>query len=165
MEERSKHDKQKVDFDCKRKSIFRYLDSYCEKNRIDAEKGMEVFARIKGESKRVQIKSIQAVNIVFDADKLEEKLPKSLSQKVLKRKIILDDIRGFIEYAKSLGATPEEIRKFVVIEREVNKEQLERLYDTGSITDLQLDGCYTTKKSSQYYKITESEINEKGKDD
>ena len=105
-------------------------------------------------------KQVTPVSINFDADKIEKKVDKQLASKFIQKEIIIDDWNGFVKYMKELGASLEEIKKYVSAKKTVDKKALENAEKLGQISMEDLKGCYTVKKSASYLSTKISEEDE-----
>lgn len=113
-----------------------------------------------GKSQKVICKQVTPVSINFDADKIEKKVDKQLASKFIQKEIIIDDWNGFVKYMKELGASLEEIKKYVSAKKTVDKKALENAEKLGQISIEDLKGCYTVKKSASYLNTKISEEDE-----
>ena len=95
----------------------------------------------------------QSMSVIFDADKLEKKLGKEAAMNYIDKEYRINDIDGFISLCKSYGMKPTEVKKFINVEKSVNKTRLEQDEELGDISMDDVEGCYTIKKNEPYLKI------------
>lgn len=85
------------------------------------------------------------VSVEYDIPKLEEKLDKQVLKEFIEKNYVIQDWSGFIKLLKSHGVSKAELRPFLYVDKKVNKEKLEALYEKGSLSLEALEGCYTAK--------------------
>ena len=105
----------------------------------------------------VTVKNIKKVTVTFDADKLEKRLDKELCNEFIEKKYEINNIEGLVKYLKSCGVDPKEFKKYINVEKKVNNKKLDEISNLGDITEEDLKGCFTTKESVGYIKITEAD--------
>jgi hypothetical protein len=71
---------------------------------------------------------------------------------VVKRYNIID-MEGLIKYLKSCGVNPTKFKSYIGVEKSVNMNAFNQLYDLGEIQKSDIEGCYTVNKSASYLKI------------
>lgn len=113
-----------------------------------------------GKNQKMICKKITPVSISFDAEKIEKKLDKQLTSKFIQKEIVIDDWNGFVKYMKELGASLEEIKKYVSSKKTVDKKALDNAEKLGQISMEDLKGCYTAKKGTSYLSTKISEEDE-----
>ena len=107
----------------------------------------------------------QSTRVVFNPDELEKAIPK-YSNKVINKKLLVNDMKGLIEYLKECGVDPGVFKSYILrVEKVVNTDQLDDLVDGGDITEEQLKGTYTISKGSPYVQITMNESTGSREDD
>ena len=92
-------------------------------------------------------------SIKYDVVKLKQALDDDLFRGITNCEIKIDSPRLFMNTMKSLGLKPKDIRKFAVVNRELNKDKLNQMYDVGEISLKELKLCYTVNTASSV-KIT-----------
>lgn len=115
--------------------------------KFDVEKDSELTYNYDDLEESYRCKYIEATQIIYDAEKIEEKFDKEFCNDVINKTYIVNDINGLIKLLKSSGVDPKQFKKFLYVEKTVNKEKLESLFDLGELSLEQLNGCYDTKKS------------------
>ena len=113
-----------------------------------------------GNSQVMVCKKVTPVSVTFLADKLEEKLDKQLVESIVHKEVVIEDWNGFIEYMKELGANSKEVKKFISVNKVVDKKALENAEKLGQVSLKELKGCYTTKQSAAYLRTEISEEDE-----
>ena len=112
----------------------------------------------------MKARCIESNKIIWDIEKLKEKLNKNILSEILNKKYEIEDFNGLVEYLKSCGVDPKKFKEYLIVEEEVNEKALNQLSELGEITDEQIDGCYTLKRISEYVKFTEIKPNEDEQD-
>lgn len=97
---------------------------------------------------------VEPQSIKYDVSKLEKALNKKLLNKVVEKRIVINDTEEFIEYLKSLGANPKDFKRLITVNKEVDKKVLEQMYELGEVTFKQLDGTYKITNTTPYLKTT-----------
>lgn len=129
-----------------------------------AEKG-ENKLEISGESKTLLANSsytvtkVERPSVTFDAEKLEEVLGKEKSKAVIKKEYRIKDYSGLCSYLKSCNVNPAYFKKFLEVERTIDRKELERLYNIGevSLSEIKSKGAYKIEKgNSTYYKVVQN---------
>lgn len=95
--------------------------------------------------------------IVYDASKIESKVDKEMCTEFIDKQYIIIDYDGLVKYLKTCGVNANKFKNYIRVEKSVNKNKLEQLFQLGYITTEQLKGCYSLKQSKPYIdvKITE----------
>lgn len=91
----------------------------------------------------------ERTNITYDVEALRRALSKPQFNFVCKPNYHITDWKAFISVLRDHGVEPEDIKPFILVEREVEQDKLSKLYDKGELDIKKLSGCYeaTTKKS------------------
>lgn len=110
-------------------------------------------------SKGINLKVRPIVNkkIIWDFDKLESKVDKSLLKQFVLKEYVVNDFDGLIEYLKSCGVNPKKFKKFLKVNKKVDNKALDQLYDIGEIEYEDIQECYKVEVTSGYVKISELE--------
>lgn len=103
----------------------------------------------------LNVNRIQSQRIIWDKDKLKKKLSKELYNKAVTKTYTLTDTQAFMNYMKELGANPKKIKKFILVDESVNEPALDNMYETGELTLEDVKGCFETKVSEAFVKLTE----------
>ena len=109
--------------------------------------------RFSKEHQALRVKKVTPTSIVWDADKLEEKLPKELCSQIVHKEYKVNDMPGLIEYLKSCGVSPKKFKSFLTIEKSVDANKIAQLDAVGEITHTDVKGCYTVSSKSSYLRI------------
>jgi hypothetical protein len=89
---------------------------------------------------------------VLSISKLENALGKDYAKSVIKKRYNLFDMHSLLVYLKGLGADLKIVRSFFDVEKSVDFDALDILYDTGKIDKPCLEDCFEVKTSKRYYK-------------
>ena len=94
---------------------------------------------------------IKRLYITYDADLIEALLKKidneadladgRISEGIVTRTIVIDDIAGLIEYLKSLGVDPKIFKSFISVNKKVNNSKVKELFDQNVIKTKELKKC------------------------
>lgn len=96
-------------------------------------------------------------NVKFKPDVLEQILDKEIFNEICKKKYEIIDYEGMVKYLKSLGAKPQEFKKFIACEKNIDNKKVNQLGELGDIKLEDLEGCYTVTENEGYIKITVSD--------
>lgn len=102
----------------------------------------------------ITAKRIVKHSIIYHADKLKKKLEPEIFKAVTTRTYTVNDIEGLIELLKEHGIKPKEFKSYLDITTQVNKQELEKLFDIGAITKAEIDGTYDVKQISEYVSLS-----------
>ena len=108
----------------------------------------------------MKVNNVKQKRVIFDVQKLKEKLDKSVLKIIINKQYQINDFMGLVEYLKSCGVNPVKFKKFIDVIESPNCEEIERLGDIGELTMDDLKGCYEVRESEGYIKITESKDKE-----
>lgn len=103
----------------------------------------------------------ERTTVEYDVDKLQETFPKEITKQFIEKEYIANWER-LVEYFKEHGVPASEIKQFFTVKKTVNKDKLSKLYDHGTISVTDMEGCYTakvTKSVALKLKNTKQEIN------
>jgi hypothetical protein len=101
----------------------------------------------------ISVKKIAPQKILWDVDKLEQKLDKELCNEFVVKKYNISDMQGLIKYLKSCGVNPKKFKQYISVEKSVNVNALNQLSEVGDISKEDIEGCYTVNKAASYLKI------------
>jgi hypothetical protein len=102
----------------------------------------------------VNVKRIQKTSVIFDGLKLHKRLPKKLSDIVVRKRRIISDYPGLVKYLKSIGADPKIFKSFIETEYSVDNSSINQLSELGEISMDDLSGCYELKRQKPFYKVS-----------
>lgn len=97
---------------------------------------------------------VERIYITYFADKLKEKLSKELCSKIIDKQYVIKEISDAVALLKKAGVKPDQFKKILFVNEQVNKEKIRNLFEVGTITKDDLKGCYsaTLSKSIQINK-------------
>lgn len=101
----------------------------------------------------IECRKITPMSVVFNAEKLEEKLGKELARNFVETKIEIVDWDGVVDLLKEHGVKPSEFKKLISVEKKVNTKALEQLEALGVVTKEDVKGCYKVNKKESYIRI------------
>lgn len=124
------------------------------KNFMYSNGGLDTLSFKTNESEKMVVKKVSPRKIIWDPDKLEEKLDKELCNELIEKIYVVNDMQGLIKYLKSCGVNPKKFKSFLNIEKKVKTDVLQQMDDLGEISLEDVKGCYVVKESESYLKIT-----------
>ena len=139
----------------KRKSLQTTIRNFMYTNGFNSFNFLAHHGRFKGNEVPLRVLDVKPKRIEFDVEALEEKVDKELLNEFLDKKYVIINMQGLIKYLKSCGVNPKKFKKFIEVEKTVNKQKLDELSELGEITLDDLKGCYEIKESEGYIKISE----------
>lgn len=129
---------------------------------IDTEKGAVKAWMKKNKTEKIDdsayctVYTSKKLEIVYDLEAMEQKLDKKLLSQFVDREYQVSDISAFKAVCKRLGVPYSAFKGVIEESKSVNTTKLDRLYDDGAISMLDLDGCYEAKeKTSVGFRIKE----------
>jgi hypothetical protein len=146
----NKFKKLKEKYETKKKKLSTSIKNYmfaCGENEVNFKVEDSV------ESLIVNVKKVCQQKILWDVDKLEQKIDKELLDEFLIKKYTITDMQGLVKYLKSCGVNPKKFKSFISVEKSVDADALNQLSEIGEIDKSDVKGCYTLNKSSSYLKI------------
>lgn len=102
----------------------------------------------------LSVSKIERTSIEWDADKLSERLPKSVARKVIRKQYKIANMSGLVGYLKSCGVDPKQFAKYLTAEQTVDQQAIDRLGELGEITSKDINGCYTVRCQKPYFKLS-----------
>ena len=83
--------------------------------------------------------------IDYDIGAIIKKLGKKKAYEFIDREYKVRDWKQFSKWLKSHDLELDQVKPFLHVEKKVNQDKLSKLYERGTITLKQLDGCYTAR--------------------
>lgn len=139
-------DKRQKEFEEQKKSFYETMSEYFSNNGSSSIK----FRNESGFG-QLSIKKIDKSLIEWDVEKLEKRIGKSIAKQIIKKKYYISDMYGLTTYLKSCGVDPKIFKRFIVVEKTVDENAVDRLGDTGMLSVDQITGCYSVKSQKPYY--------------
>lgn len=139
-------------FKATKKQFYAYVEKSINTSKID--KKIEV--PTADHSGDYILTRVQRVKVTWDAEKTEAALKnadKELCSEIVQKELTLADKKGFVEYAKSLGADPKKLFSFFVVTKTVDDKALNKLTEIGAIDETKLSGCYDVKADEPYWRV------------
>lgn len=103
--------------------------------------------------KLVDVKSVTQKKIIWDVEKLEQKLDKEILNEIEEKTYTINNMEGLIKYLKSCGVNPKKFKSFVNVEKKIDQKKFNELSEMGDISLDDVKGCYELKESEGYVKI------------
>lgn len=128
------------------------MEEYFHKNNIKR-------ARFDGdndtfENDSLEVKMIERTSIVWDVEKLEKRLPKSIARKVVKKQYRVNDMQGLITYLKSCNVDPVVFKRYIQVDKTVDQKMVDQLGNLGQISVRNISGCYIVKCQKPYFTLS-----------
>lgn len=130
------------------------MDEYFESGSLEDD-GSAIFNYPDLGEGALKVTKVQRTSVDFEADKLEKVLPKEIAKKAIVKKYEIIDIQGLTSYLKKCNVDPKIFKEFLSVTKTVDTKELDKLEELGQISIEQIKGCYTVKKSSPYYTVSE----------
>jgi hypothetical protein len=136
----------KEEYDSNRTSIQKYFeDKNIESLEVDSENASEVV---------YVAKKIERMSIVYDVDKLKEKLDKEILSEILVKNYFIRDFNKLRTLMKKAGMSAKDFKECIGASEAVNKKSIEQLHSLGDITVADIKGCFTATLT-KYVQIKE----------
>lgn len=87
----------------------------------------------------------ERTTVEYDVDAISENVDKEIADQFIDKSYIIVDWNSFVNFLKKHGIKGKDVKQFIFVKREVNKQALANLYDKKKISIDDLDGCYTAK--------------------
>ena len=144
------------EFDHKKSVFYKQMDQMFSEteNRIDCNTRKLEYVKKSGESYVLSVSRVQSSKVIFDAEKLEAKIPKAISKKVILKKYTINNFSNLVEYLKSCNVDPQKFKQFLDVEKSVDEKALEQVSELGLIEEEQIKDCYSVSKNIPYYKVS-----------
>lgn len=110
-----------------------------------------------GKPDNIKCSVIRQKSVVWDIMKLQKNFPKEVRDRMIDRKVTVNDWDGFSKYLARLGANPKLVKSFLDVEKSVNAEGMDELFREGKISWDGLEGCFEVKYKAPYIKFQETE--------
>ena len=106
-----------------------------------------------GTGQKIEVKKVSPAKIIWNPDKLEEKLDKELYNELVEKKYIISDFEGLVKYLKSCGVNPKKFKSFLSVEKTVRTDVMKQMDELGELSMEDVKGCYEVKRSESYLKL------------
>lgn len=87
----------------------------------------------------------ERTTVDYDIEALSEKLPKNILPLVVEKHFEINDWDTFAKFLKRKCISGQEVRPYISITKNVNKDNLSKLYDQKKLSIKDIQGCYTAK--------------------
>lgn len=105
--------------------------------------------------KNIKVTKVRTKKIIWDIEKLKQRVPKSLTKQFISKTYIVNDMQELVKYLKSCGVDAKKFKKFIDVKEEVDNDKLNNLSELGEIKMKDIKGCYELQLGEPYIKITE----------
>lgn len=108
-------------------------------------------------NKNYRLTKSVTTKVIFDADKLKDKLGKRLSAQVIETKAVIEDLAGLTKYLRACGVDPKTFKSFISVQKSVDKVALEQLESLGKVSKEDLVGTFEVTVGNPSFRVTMSE--------
>lgn len=105
--------------------------------------------------KSIKVTKVRTKKILWDIEKLKQRIPKSITKQFINKTYTINDIYGLIEYLKKCGVDAKKFKKFIDVTETVDNDILNNLSELGVLKTKDVKGCYELQLGEPYIKITE----------
>lgn len=117
------------EYEKRRQILIKHFDKLLDQTSIETDKNIASM--------------VKKLYVEYDAEKLEERLDKKLVKDIIKKMINITDYEDFVVLLKQHGIKPAEFKRFIEVKRIVDKARIKQLFNEGTLTLKDLNGCYT----------------------
>lgn len=111
---------------------------------------------------KVHVSNVIRKSIIWDVEKLKNKLDKDLTDQFVEKKYIVNNMPGLVKLLKEAGVNPKQFKKFITVEEKVNQQKMNELSEIGEIDKEDIKGCYELKEADGYLRISVKELENEG---
>lgn len=132
-------------------------------NKFEFETNQENDVLCDGGRRKISCRKVIPTKISYNAEKIYEVFAgerQEIRDRVVSKSYVINDIQGLIQLLKIHGIKPKEFKKFIKVEKTVNKQVLDNFYSLGLVTMEDLNGCYTTTEGKSYWHVKATSIKE-----
>lgn len=104
---------------------------------------------------KLRVTRIRTQKIIWDCDKLRERLGKTLFGKVVTKEYKVNDMEGLVQYLKSCGVDAKKFKTYIEVQTKIDDKKIDNLFELGEITKADVSGCYTLNLGEPYIRLTE----------
>ena len=144
----------KANFEDVKKQFYKDMDAYFESQELENDNSVIFEYPTLGEA-ALKVTRIQKASVDFEVDKLEKALPKDVAKKAIVKRYEIMDMQGLILYLKKCNVDPQKFKSFLNVTKHVDVKEIDKLEELGKISIEQIEGCYSVKKSTPYYTVSE----------
>lgn len=101
---------------------------------------------------------VQPTTITFDVDKVEKKIGKKRAEAIITKEYTINDFQGLVKYLQSCGVNPRVFKKYIDVDKQIDKDKLDNLSELGLLSLDDLSGAYSVKVNNPFYRITANKI-------
>lgn len=129
------------------------VESLCRKYKTERLQFEEIdpSGKFVAKDTSIGVTMVERTTVVWDAQKLERRLPKRLAHSVIEKSYTISDMKGLSQYLKSCGVDPEVFKRYITVNRNVNEKALEDLSNRGEVPDSVANGCYEVRRGKPYF--------------
>jgi hypothetical protein len=149
-----KHKQQEEEFKSQKNKLETYISNFLFSNGVEKLRFRATQGNRFGQNQQdVECKKIIRRSVIFDIDRLKQRLGKERCLEFIDKEYQINDMDGLVKLLKKSGVNPKDFKKFIDVNEVVNTKKLDKLKDIGDITLEELKGCYTVEELSSYIKV------------
>lgn len=160
---KEKLDEITTDYETKKSVVYKMAKEYMKTSNADK----LVFSVISkaAPAKKESVKSfclsmVKRMELVWFVDKLSEVLTKEQKEKVISKKYEVTNWNGLTETLKKYNVPSTEILDFIFVDKTVNEEALEQLYEFGELNESSIKDCYKSTVKTSYLQMRKAKRKE-----
>lgn len=130
---------------------------YMQENNLDSFEMTKKNKTLIGDTTKVKFTKVVNKKVVWNINKLKQKINKNMFQKIVNKTYIIKDYKGLVDYLKICNVNPEIFKTFIEVQEQLNVKEVDKMYETGKLKIEQVHGCFDVKEGNPYIKITEKQ--------
>lgn len=112
------------------------------------------------DDEKISLAVVEPTKIEWDIDKLCKRLDKEIAEDVIQKQITITNYKAIVDLLKKYKVPAQEFKQYLDVNRTVNEQALNDMFDLGRLDKKQIKGCYTINKNKAHVRITKSEKKE-----
>lgn len=113
-------------------------------------------ARVVHKDKVINLCVVEPCKIIWDTNKLKQKLDKDIYETVVDRQITITDYAGMVELLKRHKVNPKEFKQLIHVKETVLQEEIDNCAEMGWVDMKQLKGAYKVEKGTEHLRLTQT---------
>lgn len=152
IEEERQFKEYEKDFKERKKYVNLKLMNYFEKLGCDG-------ANLAYDEGNIKLTMVKPTTFEWNIQKLKQAIGKRVSNKVINKRIIINDYDSLVLLLKNHGVKANDFKQCIFVEEEVDNKEIENCLELGEITKKQIKGTYKLNGSNPYVRITNRKEN------
>lgn len=133
---------------------------YMLENNLDSFEITKKNKTLLGNTIIVKFTKIVNKKVIWNLNKLKQKIDKRTFEKIVSKTYIIKDYKGLIKYLKTCNVNPEIFKTFIEVSEQLNVKEVDKMYETGKLKIEQVHSCFNVSEGKPYIKITEKQEND-----